>query len=225
MKEISKKNLLIFIILGKAGSGKGTQGKLIAKKFNLKYLGAGYTLRMRQKVKDFTGKKLTKVMNRGELAPSFTIVKILGDELEGLRKQAKINGFVLDGWTRTVFEAVLTDEAIGWYEWSKDARVILIKISNKASFNRLTKRRQCRKCGRIIPWIGGFKKIKKCDKCGGELITRLDDNIKSIKKRLDEYKKETIPAINYYKKKKRLIEINGEQSIENVFKDILKALK
>jgi len=219
----SKKPLVI-ILLGPAGSGKGTQAKLLAKKFGLKYIGSGDVLRARQKVGDFTGNKLVKVMGRGDLAPSFIVVKILGDELEKLKKQSKINGFVLDGWTRIIFEAILADEALNWYEWDKNVKVLLINISRKESFNRLTKRRQCKKCGRLIPWLGEFKKLKKCDKCGGELITRCDDRLESIKKRLEEFKNQTIPAINYYKKQGRLIEIDGEQSIEKVFKDILKAL-
>jgi len=171
------KKPLVVVIMGPAGSGKGTQSKLLAKKFGLKYIGSGDVLRTRQKAGDFTGEKLTKIMNRGELVPSFVVVKILGDDLEKLKKQSKINGFVLDGWTRIIFEAILTDEALNWYEWGKNVKVILINISRKESFNRLTKRRQCKKCGRIIPWLGG-----------------------------------------------RLIKINGEQSIEKVFKDILKAL-
>ena len=219
------KKTSVIIILGPPGSGKGTQAKLICKKFNLEYVGSGDTLRARHKKGDFTGKKLEKIMKRGELAPSFTIIKILGDKLEELKKKLKIKGFLLDGWTRIVHEAILTDEALNWYEWSDNAKVIFLKISGKESFNRLTKRRQCKKCGRLIPWVGEFKKIKKCDKCQGELVTRTDDNMESIKTRLKEFKKQTVPSINYYRKKKRLIEINGEQSIENVFKDILRKLK
>jgi len=217
-------NKKVFIVMGPPGSGKGTQAKLLCQKFALEYIGSGDVLRFRQRGGDFTGDKLTKVMNRGELAPSFIVVKTLGDELEKLKKQTKIKGMVLDGWTRIIFEAILTDEALNWYEWGKNMKVILIKISSKASYNRLTKRRQCKKCGRLIPWIGEFKKLKKCDKCGGDLISRVDDNIESIKKRLEEYKNQTIKAINYYKKQGRIIEIDGEQSIEDVFKEVLKKL-
>ena len=211
--------------MGPPGSGKGTQAKLLARKFGLKYVGSGDVLRARQKKGDFTGKKLIKVMGRGELAPSFIVSKILGDELEKLKKRSKINGFVLDGWTRINIEAIMADEALNWYEWDKNVKVILLNISKRTSYNRLTKRRQCKKCGRLIPWVGEFKKLKKCDKCGGELIIRPDDRMESIKIRLKEYKNQTMKAIKYYKKQGRLIEINGEQSIEDVFKDILKALK
>jgi len=224
MKHFKEKKIIL--LLGPPGSGKGTQAKLLANKFGLNYIGSGDVLRARQKGRDFTARKITKVMNSGALAPSFVIIKILGNELEKIKKQSKKNNsFVLDGWTRTIYEAILTDEALDWYEWEKKSKTILIKISKRESFNRLTKRRQCKKCGRLIPWLGEFKKLKKCDKCGGPLIIRSDDKIDSIKKRLEEYKKETIPAINYYKKQKRLIEINGEQSIDDVFKEILKKLK
>ncbi|GAI42819.1 unnamed protein product, partial [marine sediment metagenome] len=93
------------------------------------------------------------------------------------------------------------------------------------SISRLTKRRTCKNCGRIIPYINKFKRLKKCDKCGGELIIRADDTINGVKERLAWFKTDVQPSINYYKKRGELVEINGEQSIEDVFKDILKALK
>ena len=77
----------------------------------------------------------------------------------------------------------------------------------------------------MIPWVGKFRKLKVCDRCGGVLITRLDDNIKAIKNRLDYFDKNVLPVVKYYEKQKKLIKINGEQSIEDVFKDILKILK
>ena len=149
--------------MGPPGSGKGTQAKLLAEKFRLKYVGCGDVLRARQKVGDFTGNKLIKVMGRGELAPSFVVSKTLGDELEKLKKRSKINGLVLDGWTRIDIEAIMADEALTWYEWDKNVKVILLNISRRELYNRLTKRRQCKKCGRLIPWLGEFKKLKKCD--------------------------------------------------------------
>ncbi len=225
MKPSKKKNPLVVIPLGKPGSGKGTQAKLLAEKFALEYIGIGDILRKRRKIRDFTGKKLWKIMTSGDLVPQVRIVKVWIDEFEKMKNNPRSRGFVLDGSPRWLIEAKLLDEALGWYEWEKNAKIILIDISRKEAFNRLTKRRICKKCGRLIPWVGEFKKIKRCDKCGSELITRLDDKPESIKQRFEEFRENTQPAVNYYRKQKRLIEINGEQSIEDVFKDILKALK
>jgi len=224
MRKHSKANPLIVIILGKAGSGKGTQAKLLVKRFGLEYFGSGDALRKRRIIKDFTGKKLIKVMGKGKLVPTFIISKLWINELEKF-KQKKINGFVSDGSPRMMIEAELFDEALDWYEWQKSKKVILIDISQKESLKRLIKRRICKDCKRLIPWLGKFREIKKCDKCGGSLITRTDDKPAAIKKRLEEFKKEVIPVLNYYKKQEKLIKINGEQSIEKVFEDILRVLK
>jgi adenylate kinase len=220
------KNPKVFIIMGPAGSGKGTQAKLLQQRFKLDYLDCGSAVRQRQRVDDFTGRKLLEISwRKGELIPSFLISDLWVDKLEKLKNKSRFKGMVLDGWNRTLIEAQLLDESLEWYDWNKNVKIILIKVSGKESFNRLTKRRQCRECGRIIPWVGVFKELKECDKCGGKLFVRRDDRLKAIKMRLAEYKKETIPTINYYRKQKRLIEVNGEQSIENVFKEILRKIK
>jgi len=215
---------MVIIILGPAGSGKGTQAKLLVKKFGLEYFGSGDALRQRQKIGDFTGKRLFEVMERGKLVPSSVISKLWMDKLEKLKEKTDFRGVVFDGSPRKMLEAKFFEEALNWYEWQKNLKVIFINTSNEESFNRLTQRRMCQKCQRIFPWLGEFKKLKKCDKCGGELIVRVDDKPEAIKKRLEEFKKEVILVLNYYKKQGKLIEINGEQSIEDVFKEILKKL-
>lgn len=220
----SKKPLSI-IIFGRAGSGKGTQADLLAKKFKLEHFSSGYALRKRQKVGDFTGNKLKKVMNQGKWVPESTIIKIWLDKMEELKNKKSFNGWIYDGGPRFMLEGQLLEVALEWYEWQKNTKLILIDISKKEAFHRLTKRRQCKKCKELIPWLGKFKKIKKCHKCGGELIYRLDDKMEAINKRLTEFKKNSLPVIHYYKKKHGLIKINGEQSIENVFKDVLRAVK
>jgi adenylate kinase len=214
----------IIILLGPPGSGKGTQAKLLVRKFGLEYFGSGDALRARQKVDDFTSKKLIKVMGRGQLVPSFIISKLWIDKLENFKNKRTLEGFVIDGSPRKMIEAKFFDDAIIWYEWQKFAKVILINISKRESINRLTKRRICKKCGRLIPWLGHFKKLRKCDKCQVPLIIRPDDKLSSINKRWQEFKNEAMQVVNHYKKQRKLIKINGEQSIENVFKDILKSL-
>ena len=163
-------------------------------------------------------------MERGEWMAESVICKLWMDQLEKFKRKKKFKGLVYDGGPRMMLEANLFNVALKWYKWQEKVKVIFINISKKESFNRLTKRRQCKRCGRLIPWLGEFKKLKKCDKCGGELFTRNDDKAEAIKKRLEEFKEKTIPVIKYYKKQRKLIEINGEQPIEKVFQDILKSL-
>jgi len=219
------KRPLVIILLGPAGSGKGTQARLLQEKFDLAYIGGGNLVRARQKINDFTGKKLLVVSwKKGELVPTFLISELWTKRFEALKKK-KLKGFVLDGNPRKLLEAELIDEALNWYEWDKNLKILLIHISKKESIWRLTKRRTCRDCGRLIPYIGKFRSLKKCDKCGGKLYVRKDENPKAMKKRLQEFEEETKPMINYYRRQKKLIKINGEQSIENVFKDIVKAIK
>jgi len=219
-----KKHPLILILLGKSGSGKGTQAELLQKKFGLEYIGSGDLLRIRGKRKDFTGKKLTKVLTKGELTPTSVIFKLWLDKTEELKNKKKLRGFVMDGNPRKIFEAYLIDEALEFYEWDKNVKIVLVDISDKEAIWRLTKRRICKKCKEIIPFVGHFRKIKKCPECGGQLVQRSDDTIKAVKNRLSWFKKDVQPIINYYRKTGRLIKINGEQLIENVFKDILKSL-
>lgn len=218
------KKTLVIILLGRSGCGKGTQAELLQKKFGLEYVGSGDILRARSKNKDFTGMKLEQVMNRGEIAPTAIIFKLWLDILEGFKKKRQFRGFIMDGSPRRILEAQLIDQALEWYGWQKHVKVLLIDISRQEAFNRLSKRRICAKCGRLIPYLGEFKELKVCDKCGGKLRTRSDDSPAAIKERFDFFEKEVRPALNYYKKQRKLIRINGEQSIEGVFQDILKAL-
>lgn len=220
------KKPLVIILLGPQGSGKGTQAEFLKKKFKLEYVGSGDLVRKRQKGKDFTGKKLLEVSaKKGKIIPTFLMSKLWADKFEELKQKPKLNGFILDGSPRKLIEATLVDEALDWYEWQKNVKIILVNISEKESIWRLTKRRICKDCGKIIPYVGEFRKLEKCDKCGGKFFTRTDDAIGGVKERLRWFKTDVVPVINGYKKQGRLIEINGEQSIKDVFKDILKALK
>jgi len=212
----------VIIFLGKSGCGKGTQAGLLQEKFKLDYIGSGDMLRARAKKNDFTGKNLTKTLKEGKLCPTAVISKIWLDKAEEMKNKKNLRGFVMDGNPRKMLEARMIDEALDWYDW--EAKVFLIDISDKEAIWRLTKRRICQKCKNILPFVGKFREIKKCPKCGGKLITRSDDTISSAKNRLSWFKKEVEPIVDYYKKSGRLIKINGEQSIEDVYKDILKAL-
>jgi len=216
---------LVVIVLGKSGSGKGTQAKLLMKKFGLGYICTGDLLRARSKKKDFTGKKLSKSLLAGEIIPTPVVFKLWLDKAEELKAKKGLNGFVMDGCPRKILEAYLDDEAFKWYEWDKNVKAILVDISDKEAIWRLTKRRICKDCKELIPFVGHFRKLKKCPKCGGKLIQRSDDTIKAVRKRLGWFKIDVQPVVNYYRETGRLFKVNGEQSIEDVFRDILKVVK
>lgn len=220
---MSSKKSKIIIIFGRSGSGKGTQAKLLLKEFGFNYVASGDLLRARIKKNDFSGKKLKKVLDKGDRAPSFLVFRIWSQIIANMREKINKNGLVIDGSPRTLSEAEFIDELLEWYQWS-DVRVILLDISEQEAFDRLTKRRICKKCGRLIPWVGDFRTLKVCDKCGGQLIIRHDDKPGVIKERMAYYRKDVVPAVEYYKKHGRLIKIDGEKSIEDVYYDIKKAI-
>ncbi|PIR72256.1 MAG: hypothetical protein COU42_01940 [Candidatus Nealsonbacteria bacterium CG10_big_fil_rev_8_21_14_0_10_36_24] len=215
---------LNFTLIGRSGSGKGTQAKLLIERFgNLFYVYTGDLFRDLAKANTDTGKRIKKIIKEGglpfdELATTLWMYKIAYNVKEN-------QGILFDGSPRRLDEAKVIDEFMEFLERKENTYNILLDISREEAFNRLIKRRICKKCERLIPWVGEFKKLKVCDKCGGELITRPDDSSKAINNRLDFYDKRVTEVVDYYKKQNRLIEINGEQSIEDVFQDILKAIR
>ncbi len=220
---MSNKQPQIIILLGRSGCGKGTQAKLLMKEFSSDYLGSGALLRERSKQSDFTGKKLKQVMDKGDLVPTPVMFRLWADKIAKMREKVGKKGLIIDGSPRSLLEAKLMNSAFKWYEWD-NVKVILLDISEQEAFSRLTNRRICKDCGRLIPWVGEFKDLKKCDKCGGELETRFDDKPEAIQARLDYYKKDVQPAVDYYEEQGRLIKVDGGQSIDNVYKEIIQCL-
>ena len=214
----------IVIILGRSGCGKGTQAKLLIKEFGFEYLGSGDLLRKRSEKDDFSGSKIKEVMNQGRRVPTPIMFRIWAEKIEEMKDKVNEKGLIIDGNPRSLREAELMNDALNWYEW-EDIKVVLLDISEKEAFDRLTKRRICKQCGKLIPWIAGFKEMKICDECGGELITRSDDKPEAIKARLEYYKKDVEPAIDYYERQGRLTKVDGDKSIEDVYYDIKKAIE
>ncbi len=218
---MQKKNKLVIILIGPPGSGKGTQLELLRKKFGLECIGSGELLRARKKTQDFTGKKIASYIDKGKRVLTPAIFYLWMQTMETFKKKNNLKGFIIDGSPRTLLEAQILEQALDWYDWGKNEKVIFIKLSSKESIWRLTKRRMCKKCGQLIPYIGKYRQLAQCDKCGGALIARPDDTVQGVKNRLKWFKTDVMPAINYFRRKGVLKEINGDQSIEDVFKDIL----
>jgi len=206
------------IILGPQGAGKGTQAKLLAEKFNLEYFETGKLLRETAKENTDLGKHVASRINRGFIVDALTITKILRRGLEDIPKE---KGVVFDGIPRDESQIKAFEKALKAYK-RKITYAFFIWISRKEPLKRLTKRRICKKCNSFFILGKTLKPgVKKCPKCGGEIYQREDDKSKVIEKRLEQYYQKTLPVIRYYYLKRKMIEINGEQSINKVFKDIL----
>ena len=223
MKDSKKP--LNFIVLGPQGCGKGTQAKLLLKEFkSLYYVSTGDFFRKLSSTKSDAGQRVKRVVDAGglpydDLATTLWMHEIAFNVKEG-------QGILADGFPRRVNEAHNLYGFLKFLERHKNTLIILLYISEKEAINRLTKRRICKKCGQLIPWVGRYKTIAKCDKCGGGLEVRTDDDADGIRKRLAWYKQRAVPALNYLKKQGiPLLKIDGEQSIESVFKDVLKAIR
>lgn len=217
-------NIKTLTLLGRAGCGKGTQAKLLTEHFGLFYIGSGELLRDRVKQNDFTGQKTDRTMKTGALVPTSLIFMLWMNRLEEMKKQSDFKGIVFDGSPRKLVEAQLLEEALEWYEWGKKFKAILVDISRQEAFNRLTKRRQCARCSQLIPYVGAYKDLVVCDKCGGELVVRQDDTPEAINQRLDLFDQEVMPVVAFYEKKGLLVKVNGEQTIEEVQREILERL-
>jgi len=215
---------LNFVLIGRSGSGKGTQAKLLIGHFgNLIQVASGDLFRNLAEAETAVGKRVKKILANGGLPPDDLAVALWTHEIA--YKIGEKQGIIADGFPRRLNEAKILDQLLNFLNRGKTTFYILIDISRNEAFNRLLKRRICKKCGKLIPWLGHYKKLKTCDQCGGELVDRPDDTNSAIKNRLDYYDNQVTKVIRYYKKKGKLIIINGEQPIEDVFKDILKAIK
>ena len=215
---------LSFALIGRSGCGKGTQAELLMKHFgNLFYVSTGGLLRELAKLDTSAGKSAKEIIEEGGLIPAFMIIGLWMRELNINLKDAQ--GVLFDGALRRLIEAQQADEYFNFLKRKENFFPILIDISKQEAFDRLTKRRICKGCGKIIPYVGEYKTMEKCDKCGGELMARPDDNPEAINNRLAYFDNDVVEVLDYYKKDNRLITINGEQAIEKVFDDILKAVE
>ena len=213
--------MLRTILLGPPGAGKGTQAVKIVEKYGVPHISTGDIFRENIKKGTELGKKAQEYMNRGELVPDDLVIEIATTRL--LEDDCK-NGFLLDRFPRTVYQAEKLDEFLAAHG-SKIDKVLDIAVEKEELITRLTGRRVCKACGASYHVVNIPPKTEGvCDICGGELVQRADDNIETVTNRIDVYEAQTKPLVDYYEKAGNIAHIDGATGLDNVFADIVKAL-
>lgn len=209
------------IMLGAPGAGKGTQAKMIADKYGVPHISTGDIFRANIKNGTELGMEAKKYMDQGLLVPDELTVKILLDRVS--QPDCK-NGYVLDGFPRTIPQAEVLDEALAELGESIDY-AIDVDVPDENIVKRMSGRRACVSCGATYHVVHvPPKKEGICDRCGSELILRDDDKPETVKNRLDVYHKQTQPLIDFYTKKGVLKTVDGTVDMQDVFKAIVAIL-
>ncbi len=209
------------IMLGAPGAGKGTQAKMIADKYSIPHISTGDIFRANIKNGTELGKKAKTYMDQGLLVPDELVVDLVVDRVG----QADCsNGYVLDGFPRTIPQAESLDAALEKLG-SKVDYAINVEVPDENIVRRMSGRRACVACGATYHIVHIPTKVEGiCDRCGSQLILRDDDKPETVKKRLAVYHEQTQPLIDYYNDKKVLVEVDGTKDMNDVFTDIVKIL-
>jgi len=199
------------IILGPPGSGKGTQAKLIAERYNIEHVSTGDIFRAKKNEDSDLGRKIKELIDNGQYVPDDITIKIVEEKITNMK-----TGYILDGFPRTIPQA----EALKTF--SDVNYVVCIDVSKKTLVKRLSSRLMCT-CGESYNKITKLPKVKnKCDKCGKDLYQRDDEKPEVVAERLKVYKEKTKPLLKFYKNV--LVKIDGEPDIPEVFEEIKKIL-
>jgi len=210
------------VFLGAPGAGKGTQAKRLVEKYGIPQISTGDLLRAAVAAGTALGKEAKSYMDRGELVPDSVV---LGMVKERLSQDDCKKGFILDGFPRNVAQAEALDKMLAEMNMPLDIALNL-DVPFDDLMKRLTGRRTCKSCGQMYNVYYSPSKVEgKCDKCGGELFQRDDDKEETIKKRLDVYRAQTEPLIDYYSKKGILKNVSGTGSIDEIFNSICAILE
>ena len=205
------------ILMGPPGAGKGTQAANLVKEYGLTHISTGDIFRKALKEQTKYGVIAKYFMQFGHLVPDDYTIQMVR---EYLQENEFPNGFVLDGFPRTIIQARELESIAKEFKFNIDA-VINLDIELDRLVPRLSGRRTCKECGASFHIEYNPPKVEGvCDACGGELYHRPDESEEAVKVRLDTYEKQTRPLIDYYTMKGQITNINGDQSMEDVFKDI-----
>ncbi len=209
------------IMLGAPGAGKGTQAKKIAEKYSIPHISTGDIFRANIKNGTELGQKAKTYMDQGLLVPDELVVDLVVDRVN---QEDCANGYVLDGFPRTIPQAESLDKALAALEQKVDY-AINVEVPDENIVNRMSGRRACVDCGATYHIeFAPTKEENVCDNCHGGLILREDDKPETVQKRLNVYHEQTQPLIDYYTEKNILVEVDGTVDINDVFKAIVNIL-
>jgi adenylate kinase len=204
------------ILFGIQGSGKGTQGKILKERYDMAYFETGGELRRLSKEDSPLGKKIKEIIEAGHLVPNEIVMEIVENFIKGIKKGENI---IFDGIPRKKVQAESLEKLLK--KDNREFKAVILDLSEKEAMTRLLTRRICSNCKTAYP---SSYKGEKCEKCGGKLETRTDDNPESIKTRIQAYFDETMPVIEMFEKENKLIRVDGSKDIDQVSKDLFKAL-
>jgi len=208
------------IILGPPGVGKGTQAKRLGKDFGWVHVSTGGILREAVSNGTPLGKQVKIIMEKGDLVPDNIMLEVVKDRL---KQEDYLNGFILDGFPRTIPQAEALDKLLKEENVFVDS-LISISVSTDEIIRRLSQRLVCDKCGYVSTVQEGKEEGDTCPRCGGTLVRREDDELATIRRRLEVYEKQTRSSIQYYRERGILLEVDGTGSIDEVYSRILNAL-
>ncbi len=210
------------ILFGPPGAGKGTQAKILSEKFNIPHISTGDMLREAVENKTELGLRAKSIMESGQLVPDDVMIGIIRDTLSSEKCK---NGFILDGFPRTVEQAKALDQMFQNMNIN-DVVILEFDIDEEEIIKRVTNRRSCKNCGALFNLL--YDKLENiCPKCGanGTIYQREDDTEEVIRKRIEVYKTSTYPVKNYYRENRHyFISIDGEGQIEQITEKILNQL-
>ena len=209
------------VLLGPPGAGKGTQAKLLQERFKVRQISTGDILRKAVAEQTPLGKQASEYIRRGELVPDRLIIDLVADRLK--EKDCE-QGFVLDGFPRTIAQAQRLEEILKKMGLGLDC-VLSVQVPDKLIVERLSGRRTCKGCGALYHLVFDPPKAAgTCNRCGGELFQRDDDREETVTNRLKVYDDQTAPLVSYYRERGLLREIDGVGEVEAIGKRVVRAL-
>ena len=210
------------ILFGAPGAGKGTQAAILAEKTGLVHITTGELFREAIRQETELGKQAKPYYDRGQLVPDQLTIAML---LERLSQGDCARGCLLDGFPRTLEQATALDEALA-QEGKAIDKVGYIQVPQDELLSRLSGRWNCRQCGSVYhERFQPPRQAGRCDQCGGELYQREDDKPETARRRLEVYSQQTAPLIDYYRARGKLVEVDGDESVEEVAENLLAAVE